>query len=121
MTKPFGLDEFEQRIQSLADRAASQTRERLSFGAVRFDIAAGDISVAGQSLGLTPDERSVLCILLHQGGRPLTGEEIAQRLATCAPSALAVDGCLKRLHDRLGAHAVGIARLRGLGFCLTRL
>jgi len=121
LVKPFGLGEFEQRIAGLADPATLPARERLSFGQLRFEIAAGDISLSGQPLHLPPDEHALLRILLQQHGRPLGAEELTQRLAAAGRGAASVDGCVARLRDRLGAHALGIARLRGLGFCLTAL
>ena len=95
-----------------------RARERLSFGAMRFKVAPGDISVAGQPLHLQPDEHALLRILLHEGGRPLSREELLQRLSASQRSAASIDACVARLQRRLGAHALGIARLRGLGFCV---
>ena len=120
LAKPFPLEEFESSIARLAARATPNTvHASAHFGPLRCDLATGDITAVGQPLDLPADERLLLRLLVCGAGKPVSRDEIASHLAAAAPPS--IDLCVARLHDRLRPQALGIAKLRGLGYCLTRV
>src|SRR5207244_2095791 len=67
VTKPFALGELRARIAALLRRAAGPAADaagRLAVGAVVLDVAKREVTVAGQSIDLTPREYELLKTLL---------------------------------------------------------
>ncbi|WP_422739361.1 response regulator transcription factor [Micromonospora sp. WMMD729] len=70
VVKPFSMVELQARIEAVLRRAANAAPERhlIEAGAVRIDVAARTVTVAGRAVTLTRKEFDVLLSLARQPG-----------------------------------------------------
>jgi two-component system KDP operon response regulator KdpE len=73
VTKPFGPEELVARIHAVMRRAVGGGEEpSISIGELELDVAGHSVTVAGESVHLTPTEFSLLRTLVHHRGRLMT-------------------------------------------------
>jgi DNA-binding response OmpR family regulator len=104
LPKPFDFAELVARIRALARRAAAPLPASLTFGDLSMDPAHRVAVRAGRRLPLTPKELAVLECLLAAGGRPLSAEELLERVwdEEANPFTSTVKTTIRRLRTKLG-------------------
>lgn len=79
MTKPFVADEFLARIKARLRRQGG-SEEKLKVADLELDSKTLEVTRAGKSIQLTPQEFRLLQYLMHNKGRILTREMILNRI-----------------------------------------
>jgi DNA-binding response OmpR family regulator len=104
LPKPFDFAELVARIRALARRAAAPLPASLTFGDLSMDPAHRVAVRAGRRLPLTPKELAVLECLLAAGGRPVSAEELLDRVwdEEANPFTSTVKTTIRRLRTKLG-------------------
>jgi DNA-binding response OmpR family regulator len=118
LTKPFSYVVLLARLRSLLRRAPQPRPVVLSSGDVRLDPATRQVTVAGETVALTPRELSLLEYLLRSSGRVVTKVEVLDHVwdsaADTHPNVVEVYvGYLRR---KLGRRLV--ETVRGAGYRL---
>ena len=86
LPKPFDFAELVARIRALGRRAAAPLPARLEHGDLSLDPARRVAVRAGRRLPLTTKELAVLECLLAADGRPVSAEELLDRVGTKRPT-----------------------------------
>jgi two-component system, OmpR family, KDP operon response regulator KdpE len=76
VTKPFGLDELLARLRAALRRVDGAGEPVFEVGELRVDLAAREVSVAGEPVQLTPHEFALLALLARNEGKLLTHKAI---------------------------------------------
>ena len=79
ITKPFGVLEFVSRIKAVL-RRADRTPVQLSFGSIRMEPAARQVTVEERPVELTYKEFELLHLFLQNPGQVLSREQIMQQV-----------------------------------------
>jgi two-component system OmpR family response regulator len=80
LKKPFGMQEFMARIESLIRRLRmSSVPLYLDYGELKIDLAQRRVQFRGEYIELTPQEFSLLYVLAQAEGNPLTRSELLRR------------------------------------------
>jgi DNA-binding response OmpR family regulator len=104
LPKPFDFTELVARIQALARRPGAPPPAGLGYRDLSMDPARRIATRAGRRLALTPKEFAVLGCLLAADGRPLSAEELLQRVwdEAADPFTTTVKTTIRRLRAKLG-------------------
>jgi DNA-binding response OmpR family regulator len=104
LPKPFAFVELVARIRALARRAGTPIQPTLVNGDLRVDSAQRTAVRAGRHLELSRKELAVLEYLLAASGRPVTAEELLERVWDEAtdPFTTTVKVTIRRLRTKLG-------------------
>jgi DNA-binding response OmpR family regulator len=104
LPKPFAFVELVARIRALARRGGTPTPPTLVNGDLRVDSAQRTAVRAGRQLILSRKELAVLEYLLAAGGRPVTAEELLERVwdEAADPFTTTVKVTIRRLRTKLG-------------------
>jgi DNA-binding response OmpR family regulator len=104
LPKPFDFAELVARIRALGRRAAAPLPPSLSHGDLNLDPARRVATRAGRRLSLTPKELAVLEYLLAADGRPVSAEELLERVwdEAADPFTSTVKTTVGRLRAKLG-------------------
>lgn len=118
--KPFDLDELGARIRSATRRAAGRLREELVHGDLRLDVAARQVTLAGQPVPLTTKEFRLLLALVEHSGQVLSRDQLEQHLyrwgEEVESNALQVH--IHHLRKKLGRDL--IRTVHALGYCIDK-
>lgn len=80
LRKPFGMQEFLARVESLLRRfRVCNTPMRLDFGDLQIDLVQRRVEFRGEFIDLTPQEFSLLYVLSQAQGRPLSRSELLSK------------------------------------------
>ena len=81
LTKPFGMQEFLARVEALVRRRRSTNSVPLSMECreLKIDLAQRRVQLRGNFIELTPQEFSLLYVLVQAEGEPLSRSELLQR------------------------------------------
>lgn len=80
LKKPFGMQEFLARVESLLRRfRTNNTPLTLDFGDLKIDLVQRRVEFRGQLIDLTPQEFSLLYVLSQAQGMPLTRSELLKK------------------------------------------
>ena len=80
LRKPFGMQEFLARVESLVRRfRLNNTPLSLDFGALKIDLVQRRIEYLGEIVDLTPQEFSLLYVLSQAQGKPLSRNELLRK------------------------------------------
>jgi DNA-binding response OmpR family regulator len=117
LPKPFEFAELVARVRALARRAASPLPARLENGDLSVDPARRVAIRAGRRLPLTRKELAVLECLLAAQGRPVSAEELLERVwdEAADPFTATVKTTIRRLRAKLGDPPV-IETIRESGY-----
>jgi DNA-binding response OmpR family regulator len=132
LPKPFNPRELLARVRSVLRR---QDHRPGDVGAAPLTVALGDLTVCasamratrdGQPLTLTAAEVGLLEVLLQAAGRPVTRDELAERVLGRPLAAMdrSIDVHMSNLRRKLGPHPGGSERIRairGVGYLYTAL
>ena len=104
LPKPFDFAELVARVRALARRAAAPLPARLGHGELSVDPARRVAVRAGRRLPLTRKELAVLECLLAAQGRPVSAEELLERVwdEAADPFTSTVKTTIRRLRAKLG-------------------
>jgi DNA-binding response OmpR family regulator len=104
LPKPFDFAELVARIRALARRAAAPLPASLEHGDLSLDPARRVAVRAGRRLPLTRKELAVLECLLAADGRPVSAEELLERVwdEAADPFTATVKTTIGRLRAKLG-------------------
>ncbi|GAA4261908.1 response regulator transcription factor [Dactylosporangium darangshiense] len=104
LPKPFDFDELVARIRALGRRPATALPPVLTVGELALDPAQRVATRAGRRLELSPKEFGVLECLMAAGGRPVSAEELLERVwdEAADPFTTTVKTTVRRLRARLG-------------------
>jgi DNA-binding response OmpR family regulator len=117
LPKPFDFAELVARIRALGRRSAPALPPTLESGDLTLDPSRRVALRAGRRLELSPKEFAVLECLLAAAGRPVSAEELLERVWDEAtdPFTTAVKTTIRRLRAKLGDPSV-IHTERGGGY-----
>jgi two-component system response regulator QseB len=120
IVKPFDLDELAARIRAVARRRAGRAAPVIEYGALRFDPATRQVSLAGAAVALSARELAVLEALLERPGAVLSRAQLEERLYGWREEieSNAVEVHIHALRRKLGADL--IRTLRGVGYMLAK-
>jgi DNA-binding response OmpR family regulator len=104
LPKPFDFTEMVARVQALGRRPGAATPEHLGYGDLTLEPDRGLAARAGRHLALSPKEFAVLECLLVAEGRPVSAEELLERVWDPAtdPFTTTVKATVNRLRTKLG-------------------
>lgn len=120
ITKPFGVLEFVSRIKAVL-RRADRTPVQLSFGSIRMEPAARQVTVEERPVELTYKEFELLHLFLQNPGQVLSREQIMQQVWDtdfCGESRT-VDMHVRTLRQKLGEAGGCILTVRKVGYRLA--
>ena len=104
LPKPFDFGELVARVQALGRRAGAPKPEHLGYRDLTMDPERHLATRAGRRLALSPKEFAVLECLLTAEGRPVSAEELLERVWDEAtdPFTTTVKATINRLRAKLG-------------------
>jgi DNA-binding response OmpR family regulator len=104
LPKPFDFAELVARIRALGRRTAAALPPILHSGDLTLDPGHRVATRGGRRLDLSPKEFAVLECLLAAGGRPVSAEELLERVwdEAADPFTTAVKTTVRRLRAKLG-------------------
>ncbi len=80
LTKPFGMQEFQARVEALTRRTRSVVAPlQLEYGELTIDLVQRRVRFRGELIDLTPQEFSLLYVLSQASGAPLSRSELLRR------------------------------------------
>ncbi len=79
MTKPFGMQEFMARVEVLTRRKQVSLPSKLRFGDLTIDLIQRQVHYTQELVDLTPQEFSLLYVLVQANGAALSRTELLQR------------------------------------------
>jgi DNA-binding response OmpR family regulator len=104
LPKPFDFTEMVARVQALGRRPGAAKPEQLGYRDLTVDPGRRTADRAGRRLALSPKEFAVLECLLVAEGRPVSAEELLERVWDQAtdPFTTTVKATVNRLRAKLG-------------------
>jgi DNA-binding response OmpR family regulator len=117
LPKPFDFAEMVARVQALGRRPGAARTGRLGYADLSLDPAARVAARAGRRLVLRPKEFRVLECLLAAEGKPVSAEELLERVWDLAtdPFTTTVKATINRLRAKLGEPPI-IETIRDSGY-----
>jgi DNA-binding response OmpR family regulator len=108
LPKPFDFSELVARIRALSRRSVTALPPTLEHGDLSLDSGRRVATRRGRRLDLSPKEFAVLECLLSSPGRPVSAEELLERVwdEAANPFTTTVKTTVKRLRAKLGAPPV---------------
>lgn len=81
LKKPFGMPEFLARVEALIrrNRTVRSIPADITFGDLRIDLIRRCVYIKDRSIDLTPQEFSLLYVLVQANGEPVHRQELLQR------------------------------------------
>jgi len=107
LVKPFSVAELRARVRALLRRGASLTGTVLERGALRLDLVARTVSLAGDRVEVSEREFAMLELFAHDPERVVPVTELLDRLfphATSGPAVVRV--YVRNLRKKLGEQVV---------------
>ena len=122
LAKPFAPRELLLRIENILRRkpVAREAGKIIVFGDSRFDLAAGRLTLAQESVYLTTSEIDCLRILAERAGTPVSREQIASLLGDVS-NERSVDVQINRLRKKIEpnpAKPIYLHTIRHAGYVL---
>src|SRR5271169_2254438 len=102
--KPFDFSEMVARVQALGRRPGAPQTSSLGFGDLQLDPVTRVATRDGRTLALRPKEFAVLECLLVADGKPVSAEELLERVwdSEADPFTTTVKATVNRLRAKLG-------------------
>src|SRR6202451_2384278 len=104
LPKPFDFSEMVARVQALGRRPGALQTSSLGFGDLQLDSLKRVATRGGRTLALRPKEFAVLECLLVADGKPVSAEELLERVwdSETDPFTTTVKATVNRLRAKLG-------------------
>ena len=122
LVKPFALEELFARIRAVRRRPVELKIEEIQVGALTFDVANDEASVAGVRLILARRELRVLATLIKRRGRTVLRESLEQGVYGFDDEIQSntLDSHISRLRRKLAAAGadIDIHAIKGVGYLL---
>ncbi|MBB4858728.1 DNA-binding response OmpR family regulator [Novosphingobium chloroacetimidivorans] len=122
LIKPFSLDEMFARIRAIRRRPTELAGEEIRAGALVYDLAGDEASIAGHRLDLPRRELRVLAALVKRRGRTVLRETLEQAVYGFDDEVQsnALDSHVSRLRRKLADAGAGVEihPIRGVGYLL---
>jgi len=117
LPKPFDFTEMVARVQALGRRPGAAQSGRLTYGDLRLDPITRVATRDGRTLALRPKEFAVLECLLAAQGKPVSAEELLERVwdSMTDPFTTTVKATVNRLRAKLGEPSI-IDTVRDSGY-----
>jgi DNA-binding response OmpR family regulator len=117
LPKPFDFSEMVARVQALGRRPGAAQTSRLGYADLSLDPARRIATRAGRRVALRPKEFAVLECLLAAQGKPVSAEELLERVWDPAtdPFTTTVKATINRLRAQLGQPPI-IETVRDSGY-----
>src|SRR5271156_1440300 len=117
LPKPFDFAEMVARVQALGRRPGAAQTGRLGYADLSMDPATRVVTRGGRRLALRPKELAVLECLLVAQGKPVSAEELLERVWDLAtdPFMRTVQATVNRLRAKLGEPSI-IDTVRDSGY-----
>ena len=117
LPKPFDFSEMVARVQALGRRPGAPQTGRLTFGDLHLDPVKRVATRDGRTLALRPKEFAVLECLLVAKGKPVSAEELLERVwdSMTDPFTTTVKATVNRLRAKLGEPSI-IDTVRDSGY-----
>jgi DNA-binding response OmpR family regulator len=117
LPKPFDFSELVARVEALGRRPGAAQTARLGYGDLNLDAARRVATRHGRRLSLRPKEFAVLECLLAAEGKPVSAEELLERVWDLGTDSFTttVKATVNRLRKKLGEPPV-IDTLRESGY-----
>jgi len=117
LPKPFDFAEMVARVQALGRRPGAAQTGRLGYADLSLDPATRVATRSGRRLSLRPKEFAVLECLLVAQGKPISAEELLERVWDLAtdPFTTTVKATINRLRAKLGEPPI-IETVRDYGY-----
>jgi DNA-binding response OmpR family regulator len=117
LPKPFDFSEMLARVQALGRRPGAAHTGRLGYADLSLDPATRVATRAGRRLALRPKEFAVLECLLVAEGKPVSAEELLERVwdSVTDPFTTTVKATINRLRTKLGEPSM-IETVRDSGY-----
>lgn len=121
--RPLDGDELRIRISTMLARRPAREAVVLECGPLSLDMVSRQVLLDGNTVDLTPRERSVLQVLLRHRGHVVAKEDIASRVFSMdedvAPQA--IETYVHRLRRKTEHPRISIKTLRGVGYVLDEV
>ncbi|HRY08085.1 MAG TPA: response regulator transcription factor [Hyphomicrobiaceae bacterium] len=121
--RPFDGDELRIRISTMLARRPVREAVVLECGPLSLDMVSRQVLLDGNTVDLTPRERSVLQVLMRHRGHVVAKEDIASRVFSMdedvAPQA--IETYVHRLRRKTEHPRITIKTLRGVGYLLDEV
>lgn len=119
LVKPFEPEELLARIRVLLRRRAGTAQPRLEAGPLSYAPDEQQFYLDGVPLGLSPQERGILSVLIQAAGKPVSRERLLQQLYGLGDGvdSNTLEVRIHGLRRRLGKDR--IETVRGLGYRLV--
>jgi len=117
LPKPFDFSEMVARVQALGRRPGAAQTGRLGYADLSLDPATRVATRAGRRMALRPKELAVLECLLVAQGKPVSAEELLERVwdPVTDPFTTTVKATINRLRAKLGEPPI-IETVRDSGY-----
>jgi two-component system OmpR family response regulator len=118
IVKPFELGEFLARVRARLRRGPGD--DVIHVGPLAIDRIGRRVTVAGQTLALTPREFTLLAYLARAAGRTVPRTELLEKVwdTSFDPESNVIEVHIKNVRDKLGEHGRLIETVRGTGYRL---
>ena len=122
VAKPFRTAELMARVRAALRRAQGPEPEALSGGGVTVELGPRYVTVAGESVSLTPKEYDLLVLLMRHVGIVVLREEIMREVwqTEWMGATKTLDMHVSTLRRKLGDSGSRITTVRGVGFRLEK-
>jgi len=124
LVKPFHVDELIARIEALLRRPQELEPERLRAGRLELESSSGQIYCNGELLGISPQERRMLALLISRHDRLVSKVAIEQLIYDLdnPTTPNAIDKLASRLRKRIGkGFNVSLKTVHGDGYVLETI
>ena len=117
MAKPFSLEELKARVRALSRRGMGISGNAIRHGPLVYDQASRLTTLDGKMVDLSGRELSLLEVLLQRAGRPVSKDQLVERLCEWGEevSLNAIEVYIHRLRKKIEKGPVRVATVRGLG------
>jgi DNA-binding response OmpR family regulator len=121
LVKPFEPEELLARIRALLRRKAGSAQPRFVVGALSYAPDAQQFCLDDRPISLSPQERSLLAVLIQAGEKPVSRERLLQQLYGLGDGvdSNTLEVRIHALRRQLGKDR--IETVRGIGYRLVAL
>jgi DNA-binding response OmpR family regulator len=116
LPKPFAMEELLARLRAVIRRQGGHASTMLQSGEIALDTRQMRVTRSGRPVALSPQEYRLVAYLMHNGGRVVPQQELAEQLQSIhhERETNAVEVIVARARRKLGPNS--IETRRGFGY-----